>query len=255
MSKVIYDVTRKQLTLLDARLYFFDDGSFVPSCTTYLSCYPKGPEYYEWLKKYGKESDDIRDAQGHKGSNVHKLCEDYDNGQEISILRLDGSLQYTMAEWSHFEKYVEFSRKFNPVIHSNEQTLLSKKYKVGLTLDRIMTIGSTNILIDIKTSNNLWDHMWLQLAACKKVYEDEMSKSKNKVEIHKVGILWLAAKTRSDGKKDTIQGKGWQLVLRDVDEEEKDWELFQVTQRLWEAQNGDMKPKNLTYQLSHKKIA
>jgi hypothetical protein len=251
MSKIMFDTVRKQLTFLDSRLYFFEDGSYVPSLTTYLTVYPKGPEYYEWIKKYGKESDDIRDAQGRKGSNVHKLCEDYDNGEEVSILKLNGDLQYTMAEWSHFEKYVEFCNKYNPIIHSNEQTIASKRYKVGLTLDRVMTIGSSNILIDIKTSNNLWDHMWLQLAACRKVYED--STQENKVPIHRVGILWLAAKTRTEGKNGAIQGKGWQLVLRDPLEEENDWEVFQVTQRLWEAQNGEIKPRNLTYKTSYKK--
>jgi hypothetical protein len=254
MSKIVYDTARKQLTLQDSRLYFFDDGSYAPSCTTYLSCYPKGPEYYEWLKKYGKESDDIRDAQGYKGNNVHKMCEMYDKGEEVSILRLDASMQYTMAEWSHFEKYVEFSKKYRPIVYSNEQTLISKKYNVGLTLDRIMGVGGSNILIDIKTSNYLWDHMWLQLAACRKVYEHEMRDDLEKVNIHRVGILWLAAKTRTDGKKDAMQGKGWQLVLRDVDEEEKDWELFQHVQALWNAQNKDVKPRNITYQLSHKKL-
>jgi hypothetical protein len=36
------------------------------------------------------------------------------------------------------------------------------------------------------------------------------------------------------------------------DEWSKDWELFQATKNLWTAENGTQKPKQLTYQISHK---
>ena len=71
--------------------------------------------------------------------------------------------------------------------------------------------------------------------------------------IDEVGILWLNAKTRTNGKGDAIQGIGWQLVTRSEADKEKDWELFLATQKLWLAQNGTMQPKKLTYQITHKK--
>ena len=70
--------------------------------------------------------------------------------------------------------------------------------------------------------------------------------------VDKVAILWLNAKTRTSGKGGAIQGIGWQLIIRDENEEENDWELFQATQKLWLAQNKDIKPKNINYALSHK---
>jgi hypothetical protein len=68
-----------------------------------------------------------------------------------------------------------------------------------------------------------------------------------------VGILWLNAKTRTIGKNGAIQGVGWQLVTKSINEVEKDWEMFQATHKLWLSINEDMKPKNISYQLKHKK--
>jgi hypothetical protein len=64
-------------------------------------------------------------------------------------------------------------------------------------------------------------------------------------------ILHLNAKTRTDGRKDAIQGIGWQLLIDEDDPAEK-WGIFQATHKLWLAQNGTMKPKQTVYSLSHK---
>jgi hypothetical protein len=57
----------------------------------------------------------------------------------------------------------------------------------------------------------------------------------------------LNAKTRTEK---LFQGVGWQLVTKaDVS---KELELFNATHKLWLAENGSLKPKTLTYQLSHK---
>ena len=66
-----------------------------------------------------------------------------------------------------------------------------------------------------------------------------------------VAILWLNAKTRTEGSKGAIQGPGWQLVIRE--DTTRDYELFLATKTLWEAQNKDIRPRQLTYQLTHKK--
>ena len=36
------------------------------------------------------------------------------------------------------------------------------------------------------------------------------------------------------------------------EDSEKDWEVFQATKRLWEAENNDIKPKCYSYALGHK---
>ena len=69
------------------------------------------------------------------------------------------------------------------------------------------------------------------------------------VEVDSVAILWLNAKTRTDGKDGKVQGIGWQLVTKT--DTKKDWKLFQATQELWRAENEDLKPRMNSYKLSY----
>jgi hypothetical protein len=252
MSKIMFDMSRKQVTMLDSRWYFDEKGNHVPSVTSILNAFPKTAEFYEWLKKYGKESDDIRDAAGQRGSTVHDLTERYDAGEEVSLLGDNGGIRYSMQEWSCFEKYIAFSNKCHPVILLNEETFVSNELGFGGTIDRIMTIGATNYLVDIKTSSSIWESYWLQLAAYRKLYEFCMRGAPT-IKIHGVAVLHLNAKTRTEGKNGAIQGEGWQLSVRDEKQAHLDWELFCHTQILWNHMNMNMKPKNITYQLSHQK--
>jgi hypothetical protein len=71
------------------------------------------------------------------------------------------------------------------------------------------------------------------------------------VQVDAVAILWLNAKTRTDGKKGAIQGKGWQLLTRE--DTTTDLQVFKATKYLWGVQNADSMPRQSSYQLSHKK--
>ena len=125
--------------------------------------------------------------------------------------------------------------------------MISDKLGFAGTLDRIIELDGEMILMDIKTSNSLQPTHWLQLAAYNQLLNE------GGVRVDKVGILWLNAKTRTEGKKGAIQGKGWQLVTKDIEVVAEDWEVFQTTYKLWQAINHDIKPRNLSYQLKHKK--
>ena len=103
------------------------------------------------------------------------------------------------------------------------------------------------MLVDIKTSNSIYPSYWLQLAA----YNELLKIGGGKVD--QVGILWLNAKTRTNGKGNVIQGYGWQLVTRSMSDVAKDWQLFKATYKLWSSINDEMKPRNISYQLKHKK--
>lgn len=242
------DFTSRQITFLDTRFYLTDTGNYVPSVTTILDCYPKPPSFYDWLKKVGEDADTIRDQAGDRGSTVHKLTERYDAGEEINLIDEAGNIDYKLAEWSMFERYVEFRRRFEfEVIHS-ELNLISDKLGFAGTLDRVIKFQGRNLLIDIKTSNSLYDHFWLQMAA----YKQLLAEVQPDLKIDGYAVLWLNAQTRTEGKAGTVQGKGWQMIERKADESVKDWPLFQATHKLWQAERGDSKPRQLTYQLSHK---
>jgi len=246
MSKFIIDLQARQLTMLDARFYYDSNGEFVPSVTTILEAYPKDAHFFKWLKEVGTDADAIRDEAGRRGSVVHQLTEQYDAGDEVSLLNMDGNLQYKMLEWSMFERYVEFSTRFKPEILMSEQNFVNSFLGFAGTLDRVIKMNGLTYLIDIKTSNVIHDSYWLQLAAYR-----ELLLQNNGMEVDFVGILHLNAKTRTEGKIGAIQGQGWQLIQqRDT---AKEISLFDKVRDLWLEQNKDAKPKRASYTLTHKK--
>jgi hypothetical protein len=240
----MYQINDKQLTFLDSRFYKTDVGGFVPSVTTILECYPKGAAYYNWLKEAGKDADEIRDEAGRRGSVVHKLTEDYDTGEEVQLVNKNGSIDYKLNEWAIFERYVEFRRRFQFVTDCIELNIISKDLGYAGTIDRVINMNGERILLDIKTSNAIYPSYWLQLAAYRALLYSAG------IEVDKVAILWLNAKTRTEGKKGDIQGIGWQMITKE--DTKDDIALFYATHQLWLAENQTSKPKQLTYQISHK---
>lgn len=244
-----YNVTKDRIEFLDSRFYATQEGNFVPSVTTILDAYPKDASYFKWLKDVGSDADSIRDEAGRRGSVVHELTEQYDMGEEINLISEYGSPRYKILEWAMLGRYVEFSDMHKPKILMMEAHMVSDNLGFAGTLDRVITLKNKNILLDIKTSNSIYPSYWLQLAA----YYMLLMDSPGVTKIDEVGILWLNAKTRTAGKNGAIQGIGWQLITKPIDEVKKDWEMFQATHKLWLSINEDMKPKNISYQLKHKK--
>jgi hypothetical protein len=246
-GQFLVEPEKNQITFMDVRWYLNErSGDFYPSVSTVLDAYPKGFAFYEWLKKEGDNADKIRDEAGEKGSTVHKLTERYDLGELVTLFDTDGKIRYKAKEWAEFEKYVEFRKKFPAEIFSVEENLVSNKYRVGGTLDRRMNIDGMSFIADIKTSNVIHPHYWLQLACYKKLYEEAHPND----PVDNVCIIWLNAKTRSEGKKGTYQGKGWQILFPDKTIEHY-WKLFECTYALWYEENQESKPRNLVYSLSH----
>ncbi|CAB4137368.1 hypothetical protein UFOVP318_26 [uncultured Caudovirales phage] len=241
----MYTINNKQLTFLDARFYQTQDGNYVPSVTHILDCYPKGAAYFNWLKENGKDADEIRDEAGRRGSVVHKLTELYDAGDEVNLVNPNGSIDYKLNEWAMFERYVEFRKRFNFTTDCIELNIISKELGYAGTLDRVITLDGKKILLDIKTSNAIYPSYWLQLAAYRSLLLNSLGQ-----RVDMAAILWLNAKTRTEGKKGDIQGIGWQLITKE--DCSKDLELFNATHQLWIAENENSKPKQLTYQISHK---
>ena len=250
MQNFIIDNNKGRIEFLDNRFYLTGDGGYVPSVTTILESYPKDASYYKWLKDVGQDADTIRDEAGRRGSNVHELTEKYDMGEEVSFISESGGPKFKMLEWSMFERYVDFSNKYKPVNEVIELNMISSTYGYAGTLDRVIDLNGKKILLDIKTSNSIYPMYWLQLAAYWRLFRNHTDFKK---EIDSVGILWLNAKTRTDGKNGAIQGQGWQLITKDIKDIGDDLELFEVTHKLWLAINEGVKPKQISYKLKHKK--
>lgn len=234
----------RQITFLDQRFYYVN-GQFLPSVTTILDAYPKEPSYYAWLKKVGEEADEIRNAAGDRGSTVHQMTEDLDAGIELSLLDSEtGFQQYSVQEWAMAGRYVEFITRFAPEILASELTLYSLRYKMAGTLDRLIELNGKRYILDIKTSNAIYDTYWLQVAAYSIMLDQE---------VDGVAILWLNAKTRTEGKGKQVQGVGWQLLIEDDQSKINDYiSTLMAVRQLWDAQNKDLQPKNISYSLTIK---
>jgi hypothetical protein len=246
MKNFIIDNNKGRIEFLDARFYNTENG-FVPSVTTILEAYPKDASYFKWLKDVGSDADTIRDEAGRKGSIVHELTEQYDSGIECSFISEQGFPKYKMLEWSMFERYVDFIQTHKPTIESMELNMVSEKLGYAGTLDRVINLNGKSMLLDIKTSNSIYQSYWLQLAAY-----NELLKTID-IKVDSVGILWLNAKTRTTGKNGAIQGIGWQLTTKTMAEVKKDLKLFEATHKLWLSLNEDVKPKQISYQLKYQK--
>jgi hypothetical protein len=242
----IIDTSTRQITLLDARFYRDEAGVFVPSVTTILEAYPKDAAFYQWLKNNGQDSDELRDKAAERGTAVHTMTEAYDNGSEVSLLNDDGRPGWKLGEWAMFERYVEFSQRFSPVIKMNEQNYVSAELGYAGTIDRVMFVDGRFLLVDIKTSGSVWPAYWLQLAAYRRLLSEVGG-----VEVDGVAILHLNAKTRTEGKKGDIQGKGWQMQIRENTND--DLALFNITKTLWLAQHAGELPRQTSYKLAHRK--
>lgn len=242
-----FTLTKDRIEFSDARFYKSESGNYIPSVTTILDAFPKSAEYFAWIKKYGEDADTIRDEAGRRGSTVHELTELYDSGEEVSFINDYGFPKFKMLEWAMFERYVEFTETFNPQVNMIEVHMIDEILGFAGTIDRIIHINGKSMLMDIKTSGSIYPSYWLQLAAY-----FELLKC-NSIFVDQVGILWLNAKTRTKGKDGAIQGQGWQLVWKDAMEVAKDYELFEATYKLWKTLNANMKPRNISYTLKHKK--
>lgn len=248
LGQVFLDDENNTITFTDLRFYRNDEtGNYVPSVTTILSAYPKGAFFEQWLKENGEDADKKRDAAAYSGSIVHGLTEQYDKGEVVSLLGTSGEIKFSSLEWKMFEKYIEFTKVTSPLYESIEETFVSEDLGYAGTVDRIAVIGGERWLIDIKTSNSMHKTQHLQLASYVKLYNERYPDK----PIDKVGILWLKAKTRGE-RAGKIQGKGWQLVEspESLDHYQK---LFDHTKALFDEENKDLKPNNITYKLEHKK--
>jgi hypothetical protein len=239
-------IKNNQITFIDGRFYVAEDGTHYPSVTTILEAYPKTYALIQWLKEVGNKSDEIRDAAGRRGSIVHQLTDDYDRGNEVNLLGESGQPMYSIEEWAMFERYVDFSIRFKPEYSLIEQNIICQELGFGGTVDRVGVIGGKRYLIDIKTSNGIYNGYWLQLAAYRQGVYINLG-----IEVDGVAIIWLNAKTRTNGKNGDMQGVGWQAILKE--NTDNDWLLFQAVQKLWLAENENAKPKNFSYHLTHKK--
>lgn len=236
-------VDLEQINFLDERFYTDDGERFVPSVTYILESYPKGAGFTRWLKDMGSNADQVVERAAAVGTKVHNAIEKLLLGEEIEW---DGE-NYDLDIWIYILRFAEFWKTYKPKLISTEEAFLDHELGYGGTLDLVCEIKGDRWLIDLKTSNAIYNSYELQVAAYRKLYEKATG-----TKIDRAGIFWFKARTRgADKKGKKIQGEGWQLV-----EYERDWfqayDLFEAVHRIWKHENPNAKPKNRVYPISVK---
>jgi hypothetical protein len=140
--------------------YKLQSGEIIPGVTTICNMLDK-PFLLDWawrLGKEGKDWRDQRDSAGDVGTIVHKLCIDFLSGNEL--VGFDNELAYKC-----FRKFAKWwgEETSGPRYELITETpFVSEKYRFGGTPDIFIT--NKHKLIDLKTSNGIYESMWIQLA-------------------------------------------------------------------------------------------
>ena len=233
-------VAGDRVEFLDERFYYAGDDDkgepiFYPSVTSILDMYPKGYFFNEWLKSVGFNAGQIADRAANAGTKVHAAVEDLVQGSAPEWL--DGS--YTEEEWRGIMGFTDFCTRFKPRFIGSEIRVLSHKYRYAGTLDLVGYMDGKLWMWDVKFSNEIHDTAWLQLAAYKQAWEEKHPD----LQIEEMGVLHLKAKTRTEGSKGAIQGKGWKCETPS-DPAKKLFDIFLKVHGIYYYQNPNPQPKN-----------
>jgi genome maintenance exonuclease 1 len=231
---VEYSEGDKQINILDSRFYKRND-KYYPSVTSILNYFPKNKFFHEWLKDVGHNADIIASKAASEGTQVHTAIDNFLNGEEINWLDEYGNAKYSLEVWKMILKFAEFWNTHKPELITSEYHLFSDKHEYAGTSDLVVKLKDQIWLLDIKTSNSLHTSYDLQIASYAKAWNET-----HDTLIERTGILWLKAATRGEGKKDTIQGKGWQL--KTIDNIDNNFEMFLKIYDIYKLENPETKP-------------
>jgi hypothetical protein len=226
----------KQINFLDRRVYKRGEGVYYPSVTTILQYMPKNKFFETWMKDVGHNADLIMRKAGKEGTQVHEAAEDLVEGKEVSWMDDYGRAKYSQLVWEMILRFADFWKTHKPELISSEQFVWSDEHKFAGTADIVCKMNGEVWLIDIKTSNSIHKSYDLQLASYAKGLEESRG-----IKIDRTAILWLKAQSRGPSKqKKVIQGKGWKLLQ--IDEIDKNFELFKLIYKLYELENPNTEP-------------
>ena len=234
----------KQVNVLDQRFYRRNE-EYYPSVTSILNYFPKNQFFHSWLKDVGHNSEIIANKAAGEGTQVHHAVDAFLNGEEITWIDEYGNAKYNLDVWRMILRFADFWNTHKPELIATEYHLFSDEHKYAGKADLVVRMFDNIWLLDLKTSNSLHTSYDLQLAA----YATAWNETHDEKVTH-TGILWVKANTRSEGKGDKIQGKGWELKF--VNDIEKNFKMFKNIYEIYSLENPNFKPVTETLPTSVK---
>jgi len=199
-------------------VYKTADGTRVPSVTTYLGILAK-PALIHWAWTLGVQGVDYRKAKdqaGDIGTLVHYLIFSKLNGEKPDLSTYTPQdVALASTPMSKFEKWLE-EHELEPILM--ETPFVSEEYRFGGTPDFYGKDNGKLTLLDFKTSGDIYPENFYQLAAYKRLLEEQG---------HEVGSARIirVSKIEDEAFDDRPAGNL-----------ENHWELFLACQHIYELQ-------------------
>lgn len=214
---------------------------FVPSVTWICSAYPKGDRFVRWVGKIGNEAaEEAKELGGDRGSKVHQAVRRIVYGGVVSMedyfenpntLEME---QLKPKEYFAVQTFAEWFEKERPRVIACEITVWNEKYRYAGTLDLLAELKSDEYrfprIIDVKTSQNIYPEMELQVSAYKHA---DLTLQKNTC----LGILQVGYE-----KNKTQKYKFTPVVDQ--------FSLFLATRKIWAKEARAARPFQREYPLS-----
>jgi len=208
------------LTLISTHQpYHLAGSTIVPSVTTVLGILDKpGLPHWAWeLGRQGLDYREVRDAAGRVGTLAHHLIACYLKGEKADVSEFSpgevDKAERCLAKYLAWEK----ENPLSPVMV--EKPLVSEEFKFGGTPDLLAEIDGEFVLIDFKTGGGIYDSYFYQVAAYRKLLEEQGWPVSN------ARILRISA---DDSEAEVA-------IRLDY---ERDWEVFRHCLEIYRLQNS-----------------
>ena len=164
------------------------DGKVVPGVTTILGVINK-PALLKWAWQCGMDGVDLDAARSQAadiGTLAHFMIECHHNGQEADLSEFSPEQQDKAT--NSFLKFLEYWDKSGFKLVHSEPQLVSEEYRYGGTIDTIFEDRDGRLgIMDTKSSKAIYSDMWHQVAAYKRLAEENLSREVNRTIIVRIG--------------------------------------------------------------------
>jgi hypothetical protein len=229
-----------RITTADERWYHAEDEDIFYGSSTWICGYlPKETPFYKWLASKGwDDAEAIKMSRGNSGSKTHNGCEILMKGKELkiddSVKNNKGELEeLSTEEWEAIMSFRDWFKETNPKVLKVETIVISRLHRYAGTLDILCEIDGQLWVIDLKTSQYIWDEHKIQLSSYKQGVIECFPEHKDK-DI-KLGILQLGYKRNKKKFKFT--------------EIEDNFDLFLAVKKIWFEKCKNIKPLQKDYPL------
>ena len=197
------------------------DGTKVPGATTILKMLNK-PYLITWANNLGKDGIDVNqyvNESAKQGTLMHTILESYVGKKEVDLSAY-GEEDIKYAEYLFFNRFLPWAKEvgFKPIF--SEKEFVSEENKFGGIIDAYGEIDGKKVLIDFKTSKQVYDEHLVQLVAYWKLLEE------NGIVVDKAIIINLKRETK-------------EIDIKEIDKNfvkfEPYWELFKALVNVYYA--------------------